>query len=250
MQNGVAGLSLPSEVLKRMRPVTCASPNDLRHALLILQRRLNDKAMMNLPAEEERLADWLETGGGDESRSETVKRELERVGERTGAILSQAEEMGVDVLTICNVCTLNLRRANKMGKDDGRVPEKVNEEPVQAGPTPVQGHKGVTHPPVNPVPVIVTAVPPAAGPLRGDTRTTSGGLNVLVLSPNVNLVAPRAGRPKLSVKGTVAVVSSAMLWLAMLVRVGAELDAPSRLPVLVSMSQVTLESPTGRPAGE
>ena len=34
-----------------------------------------------------RLADWLETGGGDESRSETVKRELERVGERTGAIL-------------------------------------------------------------------------------------------------------------------------------------------------------------------
>ena len=39
-----------------------------------------------------RLADWLETGGGDESRSDTVKRELERVGERTGAIIAQAEE--------------------------------------------------------------------------------------------------------------------------------------------------------------
>jgi DivIVA domain-containing protein len=39
-----------------------------------------------------RLADWLETGAGDESRSDTVKRELERVGQRTGAILSQAEE--------------------------------------------------------------------------------------------------------------------------------------------------------------
>lgn len=39
-----------------------------------------------------RLADWLETGAGDESRSDTVKRELERVGERTGAILSQAED--------------------------------------------------------------------------------------------------------------------------------------------------------------
>jgi DivIVA domain-containing protein len=39
-----------------------------------------------------RLADWLETGGGDESRSDAVKRELERVGERTGAILAQAEE--------------------------------------------------------------------------------------------------------------------------------------------------------------
>ena len=39
-----------------------------------------------------RLADWLETGGGDESRSDVVKKELERVGQRTGAILSQAEE--------------------------------------------------------------------------------------------------------------------------------------------------------------
>jgi len=39
-----------------------------------------------------RLADWLETGAGDETRSDTVKRELERVGERTGAILAQAEE--------------------------------------------------------------------------------------------------------------------------------------------------------------
>jgi hypothetical protein len=39
-----------------------------------------------------RLADWLATGAGDESRSDTVKRELERVGERTGAILAQAED--------------------------------------------------------------------------------------------------------------------------------------------------------------
>src|SRR3954469_7423584 len=39
-----------------------------------------------------RLADWLETGGGDESRSDAVKRELERVGQRTGSILAQAEE--------------------------------------------------------------------------------------------------------------------------------------------------------------
>jgi DivIVA domain-containing protein len=39
-----------------------------------------------------RLADWLETGGGDEPRSDSVKRELERVGQRTGAILAQAEE--------------------------------------------------------------------------------------------------------------------------------------------------------------
>lgn len=39
-----------------------------------------------------RLADWLETGGGDQSRSDAVKKELERVGQRTGAILAQAEE--------------------------------------------------------------------------------------------------------------------------------------------------------------
>src|SRR5215211_16776 len=46
-----------------------------------------------------RLADWLETGGGDENRSETVKRELERVGERTGAILAQAEESAQQIRT-------------------------------------------------------------------------------------------------------------------------------------------------------
>jgi DivIVA domain-containing protein len=39
-----------------------------------------------------RLADWLESGAGDESRSDVVKRELEKVGERTGAILAQAAE--------------------------------------------------------------------------------------------------------------------------------------------------------------
>jgi DivIVA domain-containing protein len=44
-----------------------------------------------------RLADWLETGGGDEARSDTVKKELERVGQRTGAILAQAEESAQEI---------------------------------------------------------------------------------------------------------------------------------------------------------
>ncbi len=39
-----------------------------------------------------RLADWLETGGGDQARSDTVRKELEKVGERTGSILAEAEE--------------------------------------------------------------------------------------------------------------------------------------------------------------
>ena len=38
------------------------------------------------------LADWLETGGGDEARSDTVRRELERIGEQTAGILTQAHD--------------------------------------------------------------------------------------------------------------------------------------------------------------
>lgn len=39
-----------------------------------------------------KLADWLESGGGDQARSEVVKRELERVGEKTAGILASAED--------------------------------------------------------------------------------------------------------------------------------------------------------------
>lgn len=38
------------------------------------------------------LADWLETGGSDQARAMLVQREMERVGERTGSILSTAQE--------------------------------------------------------------------------------------------------------------------------------------------------------------
>lgn len=38
------------------------------------------------------IADWLETGGGDQARSDIVKRELERVGKRTASILASAED--------------------------------------------------------------------------------------------------------------------------------------------------------------
>ena len=60
-------------------------------------------------------------------------------------ILSQAEEMGHDILTICNVCTLNLRRANKMVKEDARLLEQVNTELVNAGARPYAGGVEVTH---------------------------------------------------------------------------------------------------------
>jgi DivIVA domain-containing protein len=39
------------------------------------------------------LAEWLETGGADQSRSEVVRRELERVGEQTGKILTEAHDV-------------------------------------------------------------------------------------------------------------------------------------------------------------
>ena len=39
-----------------------------------------------------KLADWLESGGGDQARSDLVKRELERVGEKTAGILASAED--------------------------------------------------------------------------------------------------------------------------------------------------------------
>jgi succinate dehydrogenase cytochrome b subunit len=60
-------------------------------------------------------------------------------------IMSQAEEMGHDVMTICNVCTLNLRRANGMVRSDPRLLESVNEELVKVGARPYEGTKEVTH---------------------------------------------------------------------------------------------------------
>jgi DivIVA domain-containing protein len=40
----------------------------------------------------DRLANWLEMGEGDPARAEVMRRELARVGERTAAILHEAEQ--------------------------------------------------------------------------------------------------------------------------------------------------------------
>src|SRR3954469_22092190 len=71
-------------------PVDQTSLDRIRNATFPSSRRGYDKQEVEKFLS--RLADWLETGGGGEARSDTVKRELERVGERTGAILAQAEE--------------------------------------------------------------------------------------------------------------------------------------------------------------
>jgi len=62
----------------------------IRNASFPTARRGYDKAEVERFLE--KLADWLETGAGDESRTDAVKRELERIGQRTSAILAQAEE--------------------------------------------------------------------------------------------------------------------------------------------------------------
>jgi DivIVA domain-containing protein len=41
-----------------------------------------------------KLAEWLETGGGDQARAELVRRELERIGQQTGKILTDAHDLG------------------------------------------------------------------------------------------------------------------------------------------------------------
>ena len=71
-------------------PVDQTSLDRIRNASFPTARRGYDKGEVERFLA--KLADWLETGAGDESRTDAVQRELERIGQRTSAILSQAEE--------------------------------------------------------------------------------------------------------------------------------------------------------------
>jgi DivIVA domain-containing protein len=44
-----------------------------------------------------KLADWLETGGGNQTRAELLRRDLERVGQQTGKILTDAHDVAEQV---------------------------------------------------------------------------------------------------------------------------------------------------------
>ena len=46
-----------------------------------------------------KLADWLEKGGGDQMRAELLKRDLERVGQQTGKILTDAHDVAEQLRT-------------------------------------------------------------------------------------------------------------------------------------------------------
>ena len=62
----------------------------IRTATFTLTRRGYDKREVEQFLN--RIADWLETGGGDQARADVVRRELERVGQRTAGILATAED--------------------------------------------------------------------------------------------------------------------------------------------------------------
>jgi succinate dehydrogenase / fumarate reductase cytochrome b subunit len=61
-------------------------------------------------------------------------------------VLSQAQQLGVDTLmTICNVCTLNLRQANQRIREDDAVRARVNANLEAAGVEPYDGSVEVQH---------------------------------------------------------------------------------------------------------
>jgi len=61
-------------------------------------------------------------------------------------ILSQAQDLGVDtIMTVCNVCTLNLRQANLRLKEDSDVRARVNKHLEAVGVTPYEGGVDVQH---------------------------------------------------------------------------------------------------------
>ena len=60
-------------------------------------------------------------------------------------ILSQAEEMGHDIMTICNVCTLNLRRAEQARQGGSAASRGGQRGAGQGGARPYEGTREVTH---------------------------------------------------------------------------------------------------------
>lgn len=67
------------------------------------------------------LAEWLETGGGDQARSGVVRRELERVGEKTGEILTAAHDAAEQVRTETEQETTRLREETDRYSDKTRT---------------------------------------------------------------------------------------------------------------------------------
>lgn len=72
-----------------------SSMERIRTATFAVERRGYDKREVERFLN--KIADWLETGGGDQARADIVKRELERVGHHTAGILATAEDSAEDI---------------------------------------------------------------------------------------------------------------------------------------------------------
>jgi DivIVA domain-containing protein len=70
--------------------VTNDSIGSIRSATFTVARRGYDKREVD--GYLSKLADWLESGGADQAAQDTVRRELERIGQKTGKILTAAED--------------------------------------------------------------------------------------------------------------------------------------------------------------
>jgi cell division initiation protein len=81
-----------------------------------------------------RLADWLETGGGDQTRAELVRRELERIGEQTGRILTDAHDVSEQLRADAE------REAKRIVQDAEREAKRIVEDAeAQAAQTLAEG---------------------------------------------------------------------------------------------------------------
>jgi DivIVA domain-containing protein len=69
----------------------------IRTATFSVARRGYDKRQVDRFLEQ--VAEWLETGGADDARSELVRAELERVGEQTAAVLVAAHDAAEGIRT-------------------------------------------------------------------------------------------------------------------------------------------------------
>ena len=56
------------------------------------------------------LADWLETGAGDEERANTLRRELEKIGERTTTILTAVHEAAEEMQSEAERAAIQIKK--------------------------------------------------------------------------------------------------------------------------------------------
>ncbi|MEK6277624.1 MAG: DivIVA domain-containing protein [Actinomycetota bacterium] len=91
----------------------------IRSATFTLVRRGYDKREVD--AYLAGIAEWLETGGGDQARTEIVKHELERVGRKTTKILTAAEDAAESIRADADAEAQQLREEARVDAESVRA---------------------------------------------------------------------------------------------------------------------------------